>query len=52
MYQKGVTMKKLSKDLVKKLVYKALNEENKKLTKEAIKTIVQDEVRSHYGDKK
>lgn len=51
MYQKGVTMKKLSKDLVKKLVYKALNEQEKKLTKQTIKVIVQEEVQSYYGDK-
>ncbi len=51
MYQKGVTMKKLSKDLVKKLVYKALNEQKKKFTKETIKVIVQEEVQSYYGDK-
>ena len=44
-------MKKLSKDLVKKLVYKALNEQEKKLTKQTIKVIVQEEVQSYYGDK-
>jgi hypothetical protein len=49
-------MQKLSKDLVKKLIYEALNETvsnkmriNTKLSKERIKIIIQEEINSHYG---
>jgi|TARA_R100001443_G_scaffold88767_1_gene95198 hypothetical protein len=45
-------MQKLSKELVKKLIYEALDVPRKnKLTKEAIKNIVKEEVREFYGDK-
>jgi len=49
-------MQKLSKELVKKLIYEVLNEneqnelkKNNKISKETVKIIIQEEVRSHYG---
>ena len=47
-------MEKLSKEYVKKLVYKALGEDinkNSNLSKERVKEIVQEEIVRKYGGK-
>ena len=48
-------MEKLSKEYVKKLVYKALGEDiskNSNLSRTRVKEIVQEEIVKRYGDKK
>ena len=45
-------MQKLSKELIKKLIYEALEPSKQKLTKSAVKDIIRDEINSYNEAKR